>query len=197
MKKTVILLASALLSGCATLVPNPGDEGPKKFTLAAIEGAPSDNPSSLKIMVDLPAVYPPLDNQRIAVVPGPNLIDYYADCEWGDRLGNLIQDSFVYSLQNSKIYKGVNRSSDAILGDYLLKIDVRAFYVEQKPQPQAVTEYFVQLIRLSDRQVISQKTVGTNIPLKNETLEEILSRLNKSNLESMTKILFWLKQNNS
>lgn len=196
MKNTVILLSCVLLSGCATLFPNPG-EAPKKFTLDAINSIPSGKQSSLKIMVDLPTVYPPLDNQRIAVVPGPHLIDYYADCEWGDRLGNLLQDSLVYSLQNSQLYKGVGRSSDAILGDYLLKTDVRAFYIEQKPALQAVTSYFIQLIRLSDRQVVSHQTFETKILLKNENLEEIISTLNTANLKNTNKILLWLKQNNS
>lgn len=192
MNKLIILLSSTLsLSGCATLVPKPG-EPPKRFTLAAVDERREGKITSIRIVVDLPKVYPPLDNQRVAVVPGQNLIDYYADCEWGERLSVLIQDSLVYSLQNSKIYGGVSRSSNSIQGDYLLKTDVRAFYIQQKPQLQAVTGYFVQLVRLSDRQVISSKMFESKFPLRNETLEEINFGLNNSNIETEKDIILWL-----
>ncbi|WP_032112972.1 ABC-type transport auxiliary lipoprotein family protein [Candidatus Paracaedibacter symbiosus] len=193
---TIIPASSAilaiLLSGCS-IIPNPG-ESPKRFTLEAVAGTSEKNFSKQKIMVDMPVIYPPIDSQRVGVVPAANQIDYYADCEWGDRLGVLIQDSLTYSLQNNRIFTVVSRTNEGVVSDLLLKTNVRKFFVVQHPQPTATVQYYVQLIQLSDRQVLAQTTLETSIPLHEEKLEEISSKLNQANLETTTKILNWLRE---
>lgn len=195
MKKTIASLIWTLcLSGCS-LIPNPG-EPPKKFTLDSVKAQVASPHSKQKIMVDIPNVYPPIDNQRIAVVPELNRIDYYADCEWGDRLGVLVQDSLIYSLQNRHLFSGVSRTHDGATPDLLLKIDIRKFFVIQKPQPTAVVQYYAQLTRLADRQVISQQEFETMISLKNEHLNEIGMKLNQAHIATVNKVLDWLTENN-
>lgn len=195
MKKNIYSLALGFfLSGCS-LIPNPG-EPPKRFTLESVSAGFSSKRSAHKILVDLPNVYPPIDNQRIGVVPELNRIDYYADCEWGDRLGVLVQDSLIYSLQNRMIFSGVTRTHDGIAPDLVLKTDIRKFFVVQKPHLTAVVQYYVQLIRLTDRHVISQQEFETSVALKNEQIDEIGMALNQTNLATITKILDWLAKNN-
>ena len=188
--KKYILLTMLGLTGCS-IIPNPG-EPPKRFTLEPLSPTTGQHISQHKLMIDLPNVYPPLDNQRIGVVPEVNRIDYYADCEWGDRLGVLIQDSLIYSLQNRMIFSGVTRANDGVMPDLLLKTDVRKFFVVQIPKPVAVVQYFVQLIRVTDRQVISQQAFETKIPLKDQELGEISVKLNQANLDVIHKIVNWL-----
>lgn len=194
MKKSWLVIA-LLLSGCS-IIPNPG-EPPKRFVLDAIKPMTEKKRSPHKLMVELPSIYPPVDNQRIGVMPEVNQIDYYADCEWGDRLGVLIQDSLVYSLQNSQAFAGVTRTNDSIFPDLLLKTDVRKFFIMQKPKPTAVVQYYVQLIRLVDHHILSQQTFETTIPLVEESLEEVSTKLNKANTQTALKILDWLKASNS
>lgn len=195
MKKALpSLLLAICLSGCS-LIPNPG-EPPKRFTLDSAKAQGASHGSKQKIMVDIPNVYPPIDNQRIGVVPELNRIDYYADCEWGDRLGVLVQDSLIYSLQNRLLFSGVTRTHDGATPDLLLKVDVRKFFVIQKPQPTAVVQYYAQLTRLTDRQVISQQEFETMVPLKNEHLDEIGMKLNQAHIATVNKMLDWLTQNN-
>lgn len=188
--KKYILIAMLGLTGCS-IIPNPG-EPPKRFTLEPLSPRTGKPLSQHKLMIDLPNVYPPLDNQRIGVVPEANRIDYYADCEWGDRLGVLIQDALIYSLQNRMIFSGVTRANDSVMPDLLLKTDVRKFFVVQTPKPTAVVQYFVQLIRLTDRQVVSQQAFETTLPLDGEALNEISVKLNQANLDVIHKIVNWL-----
>jgi len=191
MKKFLFSLVGAVcLSGCS-IIPNPG-EPPKRFTLESVKTQETHAPLNHKLMVDIPNVYPPLDNQRIGVVPALNRIDYYADCEWGDRLGILVQDSLIYSLQNRQLFSGVTRTHDGITPDLLLKIDVRKFFVSQTPQPTAIVQYYAQLIRLTDRQVISQQEFETSLTVEQENLDEIGRKLNQANLITIDKILEWL-----
>lgn len=189
------LVIVLLLSGCS-VIPSPG-EPPKRFVLDALVPMTENKHTPHKLMVELPNVYPPIDSQRIGVMLAPNQIDYYADCEWGDRLGVLIQDSLVYSLQNRKVFAGVTRTNDSILPDLLLKTDVRKFFIVQKPKPHAVVQYYVQLIRLGDHHVLSQQTFETILPLAHESLEEVSTKLSEASTQTTLKILEWLKVNNS
>jgi cholesterol transport system auxiliary component len=188
--KKYFLMTLLGLTGCS-IIPNPG-EPPKRFTLEPLSATAGKPTSQHKLMIDLPNVYPPLDNQRIGVVPEANRIDYYADCEWGDRLDVLVQDSLIYSLQNRMIFSGVTRANDGVMPDLLLKTDVRKFFVVQTPKPVAVVQYFVQLIRLTDRQVVSQQAFETKLPLNSEELSEISVKLNQANLDVVHKIVNWL-----
>lgn len=188
--KKYFLIALLGLTGCS-IIPNPG-EPPKRFTLESLPPTAGKPISQHKLMIDLPNVYPPLDNQRIGVVPEANRIDYYADCEWGDRLGVLVQDSLIYSLQNQMIFSGVTRANDGVVPNLLLKIDVRKFFVVQTPKPVAVVQYFAQLIRLTDRQVVSQQAFETKLPLNGEDLSEVSVKLNQANLDVVHKIVNWL-----
>jgi cholesterol transport system auxiliary component len=188
--KKYFLMTLLGLTGCS-IIPNPG-EPPKRFTLEPLSPMVGKPTSEHKLMIDLPNVYPPLDNQRIGVVPEANRIDYYADCEWGDRLDVLVQDSLIYSLQNRMIFSGVTRANDGVMPDLLLKTDVRKFFVVQTPKPVAVVQYFAQLIRLTDRQVISQQAFETKLPLNSEELSEISVKLNQANLDVVHKIVNWL-----
>jgi cholesterol transport system auxiliary component len=188
--KKYFLMTLLGLTGCS-IIPNPG-EPPKRFTLEPLLPMTGKPASQHKLMIDLPNVYPPLDNQRIGVVPEANRIDYYADCEWGDRLDVLVQDSLIYSLQNRMIFSGVTRANDGVMPDLLLKTDVRKFFVVQTPKPVAVVQYFVQLIRLTDRQVVSQQAFETKLPLNSEELSEISVKLNQANLDVVHKIVNWL-----
>lgn len=186
------LIVTLFLSGCS-IIPDPG-EPPKRFVLDAAKPMVEKKRSPHKLVVEIPNVYPPLDSQRIGVMPEANRIDYYADCEWGDRLGVLIQDSLVYSLQNRQIFAGVTRTNDSIFPDLLLKTDVRKFFIAQKPKPTAVVQYYVQLIRLQDHHVISQQAFETTLPLAEESLQEVSTKLNEANTQATLKILDWLKE---
>lgn len=192
--KNIWLAITLLLSGCS-VIPNPG-EPPKRFVLDTVKPMGERKHAPHKLIVELPNVYPPADTQRIGVMPASNQIDYYADCEWSDRLSVLIQDALVYSLQNRKVFAGVTRTNDNIFPDLLLKTDIRKFFIVQHPHPTAVVEYYVQLIRLNDHHVLSQQTFEAALPLTEESIEQVTTKLNEANIQTILKILDWI-QNNS
>lgn len=190
--KHFLISCCLLLSSCATLVPNPGED-PKRVTLSAWKPTQPLKTVNKQIMIDMPTISPPLDNQRLALRPQAQLIDYYADVEWSERLALLIQDSLVVSLQDSKLFTGVTRSMDGIIPDYTLKIDVRQFNIHKASIDNATGEYFIQLINTSARQVVAQQTFAISKKLNDESLNMIIETLNEIHVQLSEQILIWLQ----
>ncbi len=193
MKLMYILPLLLTLSGCS-LIPNPG-EAPKKFVLDPLPKQEMSKPQMWQLVVDLPSVYPPLDNQRVALIPKGHVIDYYADMEWADRLGNLVQDTVVYSLQNTSAFKATSRSMDGFIPDYAIKMDVRQFWVDQKTVPaKAVVEYYVQLIRVNDRSVVAAKSIQRSHQIASLETDTIVRGMNQSNKEALQELVNFVDQ---
>ncbi|MBM3468693.1 MAG: hypothetical protein FJX71_04605 [Alphaproteobacteria bacterium] len=185
-----------LLCGCGSLIPQPG-EPTKKYVLTSLP-TPTYGPgvpvSSRQLVVDLPTLYPPIDNTRIALKPQEQVIDYYADVEWADRLGSLIQESLIYSFQNKGLLRSVSRPAESIHANYLLKTEVRKFYIDQSSSftaPKAQVDYMVHLIKLPERHVVAFKNFTSSHPVKENTLEDITKSLDAAHLEASKEIVSW------
>lgn len=195
----MMVMMCGLLSGCGSLIPMPA-ENVKRFVLESIPPSPGGHKihrrhKKNQIVIDLPVVFSPLDNNRIAVKPATNEIDYYADVEWGERLGGLIQESLVYSLQNTSSFTAVSRASEGISPDYNLKIDVRQFYIDRSHKtPTAKIEFFLQLAKSLDREVISHYVIVKEMVIKNETIPEVIDSLNRLYLDVTQDLIVWLQQ---
>lgn len=190
--RTFAILLSLCLGACS-LIPNPG-EPPKRIILSAWKPSEPFKSSHKQIMIDMPTVYPPLDNQRLALRPKPQMIDYYADVEWGDRLGTLVQDALIMSFQDSKLFAGVTRSIDGIIPDYTVKIDIRQFDVQKSTPDIAKGEYYVQLINVSSRQVVAQETFEIDQKLPDESLGAVIQALNNIHVRLSEQLLSWLQK---
>lgn len=188
--RVVIVCSLALLSGCS-LIPTPG-ESPKRITLASLKSTTTTIASPKQLMVALPSVYPPIDSQRLALRPEKQVLEYYANVEWGDRLSILVQESLVNSLQDSGLFLGVTRTVDGIIPDYTLKIDIRDFNVDKSAGLMVQGEYHLQLVDTLTRQVFAQKTIRSEKPLATESIAHITQSLNEIHLQLTEQILAWL-----
>src|SRR5208337_246914 len=108
MRKIFSLFSLPFFISACSLFPQP-EEPTKKYVLSSLPNVSSSRhaPYAPQITVDLPSIYPPIDNTRIALKPQISTIDYYADVEWADRLNTLIQESLIYSLQNTGKFRGI------------------------------------------------------------------------------------------
>ena len=191
-----ISVCALILSACSVL-PQPG-EPIKKYTLQSIkpnELTSSDVVRSRQLIVGLPMLYPPLDNVRIALKPQEQTIDYYADVEWADRLGVLLQESLIYSLQNTGGLRGVSRPTESIQVDYALKIEVRKFYVDQSDKTQAPTaqvEYMVHLVKLPERHSVASHLFTHTQTVSENTMDMIVKSLNAAHLEISKALVSWV-----
>lgn len=191
-----ILLLSVSLVSCASLLPNTS-EPLKKYTLSSVQSKDSGAvyKSKKAILVELPTVYGPLETTRIAIQPQEGMIDYIADIEWAERLAILMQDSLVYSIQNSGEYQSISRPSEGLQSDYLIKVGVRKFNFEKDSSQKikAVVEYHLQLIKLEDKSTIKTKIVNYEEAVPKEGVNAMMVSLDKAYQKSIHDILSFLR----
>lgn len=191
-KSISVIMVFTLISGCGPLIPIP-DDAPKRYTLSHLEEKHQSPRIPKQLLVEIPNASVTLDSSRIAVIPAPQQLDYFADMEWSDRLPILIQESLTYSLQNQHLFQGVTRSTDGIIPDQSLKIDIRKFYVNRTHAPQAQLEYFVQLIDIASRNELASKTFTATASLPNDfTSDTIAVTLDQINLKFTDDLQIWL-----
>jgi cholesterol transport system auxiliary component len=156
---------------------------------------PSSASRPHQLIVDLPTLYPPLDNTRIALKPQEQVVDYYADVEWADRLSALLQESLIYSFQNKGILRGVSRPTESIQADYMLKIEVRKFYVDQSGAalaPTAQVDYMVHLVKLPNRHIVASRNFTHVQALPENSMDSIVKSLNTAHLEVSKALVPWV-----
>ena len=186
-----------MLSACGAFFPQPG-EPTKKYTLQSVQFdgfKPSGSIRPHQLIVDVPSLYPPLDNTRIALKPQEQTIDYYADVEWADRLSALLQESLIYSLQNASPFRGVSRPIGGIHADYALKIEVRKFYIDQSNKtqsPVAQVEYMVHLVKLPERHILTSRQFNHAQIVPENTMDMIVKSLNTAHLEVSKALAPWV-----
>jgi cholesterol transport system auxiliary component len=197
MKNFLIVSICALMVSSCSILPQPG-EPIKKYTLQSVKpkGLTSSGVvRSRQLIVGLPMLYPPLDNVRIALKPQEQTMDYYADVEWADRLGVLLQESLIYSLQNANGLRGVSRPTESIQADYVLKIEVRKFYVDQSDKthvPAAQVEYMVHLVKLPERHIVASHLFTHTQTVSENTMDAIVKSLNTAHLEVTKALVTWI-----
>lgn len=196
MNRSLIIVLLSLLSGCGPLIPIPG-EAPKRFNLSAIPSTQATQHSSLQVIVDMPTTSVFLDTQRVAVVPAPQQIDYFANMEWAERLQLVVQESVTYSLQNLNLFRAVTRQNDGIIPDRQLKIDIRRFQVNLGERAMAEAEYYVQLINVVSRDEIARRTFTASVPMATEstpTAEDVAAALDQANKKIIGEMAEWLRR---
>lgn len=196
MRKILPLFSLAFFISACSLLPRP-EEPTRKYVLGVLPNAPelSHASNAAQITVDLPNVYPPIDNTRIALKPQKSTIDYYADVEWADRLNALIQESLIYSLQNTGKFRGISRPTEGIQSDYALKVEVRKFYIEHPHHPQtriAQVDYMVHLVKLPMRHIVCSHNFVHTQPVQASTIDDLIQSLNEAHLQATCALTSWI-----
>lgn len=194
--KTFIRILPVLffISGCS-LFPFAGGEPAKKFTLGYTKVVPDVNELKVHLLIDSPNVSLALDTLRIALKTSERTIEYFADVEWANRLGALIQESLVYSFQNSHKFASVSRPIEAMRATKSLKIEVRGFYVDTfsaQPQKLAHVDYLAQIIDVSTRRVIAAQDFRATVQIPFEAMETYVQTLDQAHTEATTKMVKWV-----
>lgn len=192
-----VAVLALTLSACGSLLPQPG-EPTKKFTLQSLQSdgfKHTGSKRSHQLIVDVPSLYPPIDNTRVALKPQEQTIDYYADVEWADRLSVLLQESLIYSLQNANSFRGVSRPTEGICADYALKIEVRKFYIDQTDKaqtPTAQVEYMIHLVKLPERHIVASRQFTHSQAIPENKMDMIVKSLNTAHLEVSQALVPWV-----
>lgn len=191
----IYVLLLAILAGCSIFPFSGGGEPARKFTLGYTKVTPDVNELKARLLVDTPNVSLALDTLRIALKTSERTIEYFADVEWANRLGALVQESLVYSLQNTQKLASVSRPIEAMRATKSLKIEVRGFYIDtfsSHPEKLAHVDYLAQIIDLHSRRVMSSQDFRATVSINVESMEFYVQALNQAHIEATTKMVKWV-----
>ena len=129
-----LCLAAALvtLAGCDRLLPGSGPP-PQLYQLSPKstfgEHLQLDK-VRWQLTVEAPFAASALNTTRIAIMPSPMQLDYYARAAWTDRVPLMLQTLMVESFENSNRIIGVGRDTIGLRSDFVLKTELREFQAE-------------------------------------------------------------------
>jgi cholesterol transport system auxiliary component len=161
MKRICLVLALMALSGCsAASLLAPSSEPAKLYTLSAPRTVASTAaPAHWQLLIAMPDAPLDLNAVRIAIMPSPGRIDYFANVAWADRPPAMLQDMLVDGFDSSGRIAAVERQTGGLKSDFVLTCELQDFQVEAgNAGSVAHLRLTARLVRGRDRAIVAMKT---------------------------------------
>ena len=166
MRHIPLILLLLTLTGCsASSLLAPSGAPAKIYTLSAPKEVPSSAPqASWQLLIATPDAGLDINTPRIAVIPAPSRMDYYADVTWADRPPAMVQDLLVQSFERSGRIAAVQRQSGGLKSDFLLTADVENFEVDTTSESTVHIRIAARLVRSRDREIVATRNFDSAVP---------------------------------
>ena len=190
------LVAAALLSACASIIPEPAPAN----TVYRLSASTQDlvvmpNADAIVLRVDRPTVPRPLAGNKITVSPSGDRILSASGAEWSEKVPDLIQGSVldVFSARPGII--GVLPVSGART-ELRIHLSVRNFEAiydnGQGSAPMAVVRYTATLANASNRDLIGSFDVRKTERARSNRIAEIVRAQDRANAAAINAIADWV-----
>ena len=120
-----ILFLLAAAGAACSLLPAPREAARNTFLLHP-EPSPSDaaparcDARSATLLVNVPREEPGFDTPRMAYLPRPNVVNYYANSQWADTPARMLVSPLVNALESAGCRRAVVRAPGTIPADFRL-----------------------------------------------------------------------------
>jgi cholesterol transport system auxiliary component len=116
-----LVLLALSLQACGPLLPVAGPP-PNVYTVRAKTSISVPQPSvEWRLVIAEPVSPAWLDTDRIAILPGPNELRYYANARWAERAPRLVQTVLLESFLAARESPVVGRALQGLNADFVLK----------------------------------------------------------------------------
>ena len=167
MKRIPLIVLLLTLSGCsASSLLAPSGAPAKLYTLSAPKEVSTSAPqANWQLLVAVPGAQLDLNTPRIAIIPAPSRLDYYADVTWADRPPAMLQDLLVQSFDRSGRIAAVQSQSGGLKSDFILSTNIENFEVDTTAgDPSAHIRVSARLVRSRDRAIVAARSFEANAP---------------------------------
>jgi len=195
----LILAASAALSACVSLLPDPK---PAQSIYRLATSVPPVSPAANAeiIRVDRPTATQLLSTRDIVVTDGGQKLSAVAQAKWAEVTLVLIQGVLVEALEGSPQFVGLNPLTGAKTTTrvHLVVKNFEANF-DRGPQsaPLAVVHYSATYTRSDDRALLGTHTVRKTMRASSINVSSIVSAIEQANDEAMSDIVSWLETQKS
>lgn len=133
-----VLVAFALLSGCAALLPQPPAEIHREVLDKLPSGVPQRNSRAAALLVLSPQSRPVYDTPQMAYMVRPHEIAFFAQHEWAETPAQMLQPLLVKTLQDTRFFSAVLSPPYAGRYGYALRTEIRELVADFTSEPAAV-----------------------------------------------------------
>lgn len=129
-----------------------------------------------------------LNSARIMVRPTPGEVQVYKDVTWAQPAPDILQDTLVHTLEDSRKLAGVIRRGGGIAGDYDLAMDIRRFDADYAggATPSAVIEVSASLIHNGDNRIVGTQLFRHATPAGSTAIADV-NRAFEQSLSDVTR----------
>jgi cholesterol transport system auxiliary component len=166
MRHISLIILLLTLTGCsASSLLAPSGAPAKIYTLSAPKAVATSAPqANWQLLIAMPDAGLDINTPRIAIIPAPSRMDYYADVTWADRPPAMLQDLLVQSFDRSGRSAAVQRQSGGLKSDFLLTADIENFEVDTTSEPAAHIRIAARLVRSRDRVIVATRSFDSSVP---------------------------------
>ena len=185
-------LASTLV-GCGISLPGSGP-APDLYDLSPKSTFPKDLPNvKWQLVVEDPTAAKGIDNDRIAIRPGPLELKYYPNIRWTDRAPIMIQTLLIELFENSGRIVAVGRRAIGLSGDYVLKPELREFQAETADDKTITVRVRLnfKLIRVTSGIIIASESFERVEPAKNDHPSEVVVAFDEALGSVLKRAVTW------
>jgi cholesterol transport system auxiliary component len=166
MRHISLILLLLTLTGCsASSLLAPSGAPAKLYTLSAPKEVASSAPqANWQLLIAMPNAVLDLNTPRIATIPAPSRMDYYADVSWADRPPAMLQELLLQSFDRSGRIAAVQRQSGGLKSDFLLIADIEDFEVDTTSGPAVHIRIAARVVRSRDRAIVAARSFESTVP---------------------------------
>lgn len=188
--------AALALAGCGggNLI-GPPSPAAQIYMLHPDFSAVADAPNvGWQLVVAVPEAAESLDTERLALERAPNLMDYYANSQWTDRLPLVVQSLLVEAFEKSGKIRAVGRETAGIRADYVLETEIRdfeAYYAAAETPPQVRVKIVASLLSALSREIAGTRVFEQEAPAAANDMPNITAAFTRAAAAAIEEIVGW------
>lgn len=194
-----VLVLSASLSGCLSILPDP-TPAPSVYRLTT-QAQPVDKSATAELIrIDRPTATHVFNSSNIVVTKKGQKVSTIAKAKWSQATPDLIQESLISALEGSSQFVGLVSISGAQT-ETKLHLYVKNFEADfdngSDNAPLAIVEYRVTYAQGADRKLLGTYTIRKTRRASSINVSSIVSAIEQANDAAMSDIVTWLETKKS
>lgn len=187
----MLVLASTLVSGCVSLIPDP-PAAPRVFTIAPVAAQAAPVRADMVLAVARPAAPRSLSGRDIVWRRGDE-IAYIDQAAWDGSAPELLHGLLIDMLDRQAIARSIVRVADGVRADVELRWELVRFEIDETAGARdARIEMTVRLLDSSTRQVVADRRFAAHTPVRDRSASASAVALGAVARDAMTQTGQWL-----
>ncbi|MBV8801195.1 MAG: membrane integrity-associated transporter subunit PqiC [Alphaproteobacteria bacterium] len=154
-------------------------------------------PLPWQLVVAQPVTPEVLDTQRIALERAPNLMDFFANAQWTDRLPLLLQSLLIEAFEVSQTVSAVGREGGGLRADYVLATEIRnfhAYYEVIDSPPKIKVAVAAKLVAAPTHDLVRGTEIQREVPTSANDLPSITAAFGQAAGDMAEALVTWTMQ---